>query len=138
MQPLERLGFPIVELPRELRDHEAVIRFLIAELVRLKRLDAMDAERAADCVLLRESQGSTNLLSGAALPHSKFSPLDQAVGIVGYAPQRIPWSGRDATPVEAVVLLLTSAEYHSTSFRKLQATVRALGEIYPPPNLQVA
>ena len=133
MNPLEQLGFPMVEIPETCSTTSDVIRFLVDCLVDCGELHAMDADLAMDCVLNRESQGSTNLLGGAALPHSKFNPIDHVIGIIGRPEIAITWASDDRAPVRMVVLMLMPTHAPGLCMRGLEAAVRALRHEYPPP-----
>jgi PTS system fructose-specific IIA component/PTS system nitrogen regulatory IIA component len=124
----ERFGYPVVDLPASATAcAEDAVRFLVQELVRSGRLQVEDAERVCCQVLRRESQGSTSLGRGVALPHSKSDAVGQVSGVVGRAAGPIPWPrGPDTESVWLVCLLLTPASSPGEALRALVDVSRRL------------
>jgi mannitol/fructose-specific phosphotransferase system IIA component (Ntr-type) len=122
------LGFPVVDLPpNAVSSPDAAVRFLVGQLVQSGRLRPEQAERVACQVLRRESQGSTGIGRGIALPHSKSDVVGQVLGVVGRAAEPVAWPGAvDSAPVHIVCLLVTPASEPGECLRALETVVRKL------------
>lgn len=122
----EILGYPVIDLPDSVASSpEAVIRFMVGELVRQGRVTPEHAERAICQVVNRERQGSTALGNGTAMPHSK-SEVGGVIGIVGRSPTPLLWQGPDDAPVHEVCLLLTPVDQPREAMQALKHTVAVL------------
>jgi nitrogen PTS system EIIA component len=121
-------GYPVVDLPPSVvSSPEAVVKFLVGQLVQAKRLRPEDADRVVCQVLHRESLGSTGLGRGLALPHSKSDVVGEVLGIFGRSAVPVTWPGAlDSQPVYVVGLLVTPASEPGTSLRALTAVVRQI------------
>jgi PTS system fructose-specific IIA component/PTS system nitrogen regulatory IIA component len=126
--PASDLGFPVVDLPPSAGSSpEVAVRFLVGQLVESGRLRAEHAERVTCQVLRRESQGSTGIGRGVAVPHSKSDAVDRVLGIVGRSGMPVVWPGAlDAVPVRIVCLLVTPASDPRECLRALETVVRRL------------
>jgi mannitol/fructose-specific phosphotransferase system IIA component (Ntr-type) len=117
--------FPVVEIPPSAAmSPDAAITFLIQHLVDLGRIPARHAADIVCLILKRESQGSTALGGGVAVPHAKSNDVEGVVGIVGRSSAGIPWPGAAAgDSVREVCLLVTPAMKPGDSLRALEAVV---------------
>jgi nitrogen PTS system EIIA component len=120
--------FPTVDLPPAVaRSPDAIVRFLVEQLVQAGKVPPALAERALQQVMRRESQGSTGIGRCVALPHSKTDAINEVVGIYGRSDNPIDWPGAvDGLPVHVVCLLLTPSSEPTISFRALEAVTRQL------------
>ena len=121
-------GFPVVDLPPSaVSSPEAAVTFLVGQLVQSGRLQPENADRVVCQVLQRESQGSTGVGRGFALPHSKSDVVGEVLGVVGRSAVPVTWPGAvDAEPVRVVCLLVTPASEPRASMRALEAVARHL------------
>jgi mannitol/fructose-specific phosphotransferase system IIA component (Ntr-type) len=122
----DRLGYPVVAVPPgSASSTEAVIRFLVGELVRRGAISADQADRAACRVITRERQGSTALASGVAVPHSK-TDVTRPIGIIGRSAAPVPWESPGGVPVDEICLLLMPVDDPQAHLRTLENAVRVL------------
>jgi len=123
-------GFPLVELPPIVTSScEATVRYLVDRLVESGQIEARNADRVACQVLHRESQGSTAIGRGLALPHSKSDVVNEVHGIVGQSSLPVSWPrGVDEEAVRIVCLLVTPAQEPATILRALEAVSRRMKE----------
>jgi mannitol/fructose-specific phosphotransferase system IIA component (Ntr-type) len=122
----DRLSYPIVAVPESATTSpESVIRFLVAELVQRGSISPGQADLAACRVVTRESQGSTVLASGVAVPHSK-TDVHRPLGIIGRTPIPIPWESPGDVPVHEVCLLLLPVNDPRAHLRTLEEVVGVL------------
>ena len=101
-------GAIVPELKARTRDEA------IAELVEsLAASGAIPKKSVADvvkAVLARESQATTGIGKGVALPHAKLAGIKKPVGTIGRSSAGIDFAALDAKLVYSVILLLSSPE----------------------------
>jgi len=61
-------------------------------------------------VLKRESQATTGIGKGVALPHAKLKGIKKPIGTIGRSSEGIDFSALDSKPVHSVILLLSSPD----------------------------
>jgi mannitol/fructose-specific phosphotransferase system IIA component (Ntr-type) len=77
---VENLDFPTVDLPLSaVSSPAAAVTFLVGQLVQRGKLSAEKPERIVCQILRRESQGSTAIGYGLAIPHSKSEVVDEVL-----------------------------------------------------------
>ncbi len=121
-------GYPLVDLPPSaIGSPEAAVAYLVEQLVKAGHIQAAYAHRVLFEVLKRESQGSTGIGRGFAIPHTKSNFVSQVVGIVGQSGVPIPWPGTlDGEPVRGVCLLVTPTAAPGSCLRALEAVSRRM------------
>jgi len=86
----------------------------IAELVEaLAAAGAVPKSSVAEItkvVLNRESQATTGIGKGVALPHAKRKGVKKPIGTIGLSPGGIDFAALDSKPVYSVILLLSSPD----------------------------
>lgn len=92
--------------------HEA-IRELVEHLYAQQLLAGVSQQTVLDLLYQRESQVSTGIGSGVAIPHAFVENLDHVVTAFGRSRQGIEFSSLDNSPVHFVVLFIVpKTEYH--------------------------
>jgi mannitol/fructose-specific phosphotransferase system IIA component (Ntr-type) len=125
--PWDGLGFPVVGLPSSASSPDAVVRFLLEQLVQAGRLRPEDAATIASQVLHRETLASTGIGRGIALPHGKSDLVGELLGVVGRSTTGVAWPGAlDDAPVRVVCLLVAPASRPGDYLRALAAIKRRL------------
>jgi len=94
----------VVKVPMGASTKDAVFTELLDLLVTAGRVT--DRERALNALLERESQGSTGLESGVAVPHAKTDAVSKLTLAVGTAPEGIPFDSLDGEPSRIFFLML--------------------------------
>ena len=81
----------------------------IARLIELvgERGDMNDTATALELVLERESERTTGIGEGLAVPHARMPGLDNVVVAVGRMAEGVDWNAFDQKPVHLVVLVLS-------------------------------
>jgi PTS system nitrogen regulatory IIA component len=124
---LARLGFPLVDLPETAAGPaEAVIRFLVAQLVAAGRLDAEHLDDAINRVLAREHLGSTAIGNGVALPHTTVPWVSGVVGIGTRSAAGVPWTASGQILVHRICLILAPPDRPRDYLRVLDALSQGL------------
>lgn len=80
-------------------------RFAESGALTKAKADALGAE-----VLRRESEGTTGIGSGVAVPHAKTSLVKELLVAVGVAPKGIDFASVDGDPVHVVFLIAAPPE----------------------------
>jgi mannitol/fructose-specific phosphotransferase system IIA component (Ntr-type) len=94
---------------------EDAVRELAALLSASRALPKARAEALATEVLARESEGTTGIGGGVAVPHAKTTLVDDLVVAVGVSREGIDFAAVDGDPVHVVFLIAApptaAAEY---------------------------
>jgi PTS system fructose-specific IIC component len=120
----------IVDLTADTK--EQAIRRLLDVLIRTNRLDA-DRDQLLESVLVRESQASTCLGEGLAVPHAIHDCGERIVGAMGISRKGLDFETPDHLPVHCMVVLATPA---SKGDRHLQVLAALAHAIATDPNRQ--
>jgi mannitol/fructose-specific phosphotransferase system IIA component (Ntr-type) len=123
--------FPVVDMPPSAcASPHAAVSYLVGRLADAGHVRPADVPRLAGEVLARESQSSTAVGRGVAVPHAKSEVVGHLVGIIGRCPVPIPWPGAGEEQVRTVCLLVTTGSDPGGSLRALAAIVSQLAK--PP------
>lgn len=90
-------------------DRNAAIEELVHSLHKKKKLGKADPAALAAAVVKRESEASTGIGKGVAVPHIKHPDITKLVAVVGCSSAGIDFSSLDKQPVYTVFLLLSPA-----------------------------
>jgi diadenylate cyclase len=102
-------------------DKERAITTLVNLVV--DSIPGIDRERLLEAVRSRESQISSRVAPGIAIPHAVLPEIDGAHVALGLSTEGIPWDAADDSQVHLVVLLASNEEQH---LQQLTAVARAL------------
>ena len=80
---------------------------LVKSLADAGRIDKSKVKGLTRDLIKRESQGSTGIGKGIAVPHLKHSSIKEIVGTIGLCKAGLDFSSLDKAPVYSVVLLLS-------------------------------
>jgi mannitol/fructose-specific phosphotransferase system IIA component (Ntr-type) len=104
-----------------------VIEELVESLSKHKKIPATDAKTLSKAVIKRESEASTGIGKGVAVPHVKHESIKKPVAVVGCSQEGIDFASLDKQPVYSVFLLLSPVsdpdkhlEVMETIFKNLQ------------------
>src|SRR5262249_20230573 len=127
--PVHSYGFRVYEFSSPVPlTKERVVRAILDRLIEDRQLSNEAAECAFRAVMKRETQGSTGIGRGIALPHSKHPGIDRVIGAIAKVPSGVDFASRDGEPVHLVCLLLTPTDRPGESLRALEAVCRGLRE----------
>ena len=90
-------------------DRNGVIEELVAVLHKAKKLGKTDPAVLTKAVINRESEASTGIGKGVAVPHVKHPDVTKLVAVVGCSPSGIDFASLDKQPVYTVFLLVSPA-----------------------------
>ena len=111
-------------LDLQARDREEAIRELAGLLERAGKLD--DPEQFVAAVLARESQGSTAVGMGVAIPHGKSPAVREAAVAFGRSSRGVDFPAPDDQPVDLVFLIAAPEGAHDWHLQALARLARRL------------
>ena len=106
---------------------EDVITKMVDLLVSSHHLSGVDKEKLRQKVLDREAETSTCVGEGLMIPHCSSDVTDEMLGVMGIAPDGLPFEGPDGEKVRCVVLLLTGEGQAERHLAVLSALARSVG-----------
>lgn len=127
MRILDLLHPACIKVPLAAVDKHGAIDELIDLLAaagRVRRAD--DVKRA---VWERETQRTTGIGEGLAIPHGKSDTLDQVVVAIGRPAQPIEFDAIDRKPVRLIVLLVSPPNRTSDHIQALGKISRLMGNV---------
>jgi mannitol/fructose-specific phosphotransferase system IIA component (Ntr-type) len=83
---------------------------LVEALAQAGAVAKKDIGTIVKAVLARESQATTGMGKGIALPHAKLKGLSSPIATIGVAAEGLDFSSLDSQPVYSVILLLSSPD----------------------------
>jgi len=95
----------VPELKAENRDES--IRELVDAFVAVGKVDSSETDEIIEKLIERETQGSTGIGRGIAVPHIKHSSVSEIIGTIGCSRKGIDFASLDQAPVYSVLLLLS-------------------------------
>jgi len=81
---------------------------LVESLASEGAIPAKSVQEAVKAVLARESQATTGIGKGVALPHAKLKGIKKPIGTIGRSSEGIDFAALDSKPVYSVILLLSN------------------------------
>ncbi len=94
----------------EAGDRDAVIIELVGALEKAGRFQDGKANAIARAVIKRESEASTGIGKGVAVPHVKHPAVKDVIATVGISQAGIDFCSLDEKPVYSVILLISPAD----------------------------
>ena len=91
------------------QDRNGVITELMQSLEKAGCVDSADIEKITKAVIKRESEASTGLGKGVAIPHVKHKAVDKVIATIGQSSVGIDFNSLDKQPVYSVILLISPA-----------------------------
>lgn len=113
-----------VKIGLECFDKEECFEEMADLLVRSGRVQ--DREKVLEAVRRRESEGSTGIGSGIAVPHGKCEGLSGTVLALGISHDGIEFDAVDGRPVKVVLMILGSADEPGKHLQTLAEVVRLI------------
>ncbi len=89
---------------------DEAIAELVKALAQAGALASGDIDAIVQAVLARESQATTGMGKGIAMPHAKLKGLKSPIATIGGVAEGLDFSSLDSQPVYSVILLLSSPD----------------------------
>lgn len=117
-------GPELVTLDTDIADKEDAIDHLIGLVADAGRVD--DPEQAKADVLARETEATTGVGMGIAIPHAKTGAVTEPVVAFTRAKQGVDFDAMDGSAADLIFLLLFPADASKGYLKTLSALSRAL------------
>ena len=104
MSLIDLINEDVVRVPLEARTKPDAISELLDIL--MASGGVANRDHALDALLQRESQGSTGLESGIAVPHAKTEAVSKLLVAIGISPEGIDFDALDGKPSRLFFLML--------------------------------
>lgn len=92
------------------RTRDEAVEELAEALAAAGALPKKSVPDVVKAILKRESQATTGIGKGVALPHAKLKGIKKPIGTIGCSNEGIDFSALDSKPVYSVILLLSSPD----------------------------
>jgi len=122
MRLRDLLDESVIKVGLESIDKEECFEEMIDLLARAGRVT--DRAGALEAVRRRESQGTTGIGGGVAIPHGKHESVSSLVAALGTSPDGIEFDAVDGEPVRVVFLLLAPVDDPGPHVRALAEIAR--------------
>ena len=94
---------------------------LVEALAAAGAISPKSAPEITKAILARESQATTGIGKGVALPHAKVKGVKNPIGAIGRAPDGLDFSALDTKPVFLVIILLSSPDNPDEHLQAMEA-----------------
>lgn len=94
----------------EAQDRDSVIKELIQKLADAGSIAKSKVAEVTKAVLARESQATTGIGKGIALPHAKLKGIKTPICAMGRCAGGLDFAALDSQPVYSVILLLSNTD----------------------------
>ena len=92
------------------KTREEAVGELVKALAGAGAIPKKSVEDVTKAVMARESQATTGIGKGVALPHAKLKGVKKPLGAIGRSSEGIEFASLDAKPVYSVILLLSNPD----------------------------
>ena len=92
----------------EADSRDKAVKELVEALGDAGAISKEDIASITKAILTRESQATTGIGKGIALPHAKVKSIKKPIVAIGGSPDGLDFSSLDSKPVHSVILLLSS------------------------------
>ena len=128
MNLLEVFSEPYLLVDLEARDKKGAIKEIVRCLVDGGAVDDEVGKKIEKAVNKRESEGSTGIGKGLAIPHAKECPaVDSMIGIVARSAEGIEYNSIDGSPVHVLFLVVSPencGDQHMAVMKRIAAMHR--------------
>ncbi|MCK5113133.1 MAG: PTS sugar transporter subunit IIA [Phycisphaerae bacterium] len=84
------------------------VKELVEALADAGAISKKDVASITKAILARESQATTGIGKGIALPHAKVKSVKKPIIAIGGSPEGLDFASLDSQPVHSVILLLSN------------------------------
>jgi len=100
---------------------DEVITELVEALAEAGAIAKSKVPAMIEAVLARESQATTGIGKGVALPHAKLKGIKRPVGTIGQSGAGVEFASLDSKPVYSVILLLSNPDNPDEHLQAMEA-----------------
>jgi mannitol/fructose-specific phosphotransferase system IIA component (Ntr-type) len=103
---------------------DEAIEELVAALASAGAIAKKSVGEISKAIITRESQATTGIGKGIALPHAKIKEIKKPIATIGGAPEGLDFSSLDSQPVYSVILLLSSPDNPDEHLQAMETIFR--------------
>ena len=103
---------------------EEAIEELVGALAEAGAVTKKKVPEIIQAVLKRESQATTGIGKGVALPHAKLAGIKKPLAAIGNCSEGLDFNSLDAKPVYSVILLLSSPDHPDEHLEAMETIFR--------------
>ncbi|MBE0534506.1 MAG: PTS sugar transporter subunit IIA [Phycisphaerae bacterium] len=107
-------------------DRDGAILELVQTLTKAGKLPKTKVDEVAKALMQRETEASTGIGRGVAVPHVKHPAVKQVVAAVGCCGRGIDFTSLDKQPVYTVILLLSPTDKADRHLQAMECIFRNL------------
>ena len=126
MRLSELLSEPQILMGLQGREKGVLIGTLLDPLLSLGRLKPEQRGLVQDALLAREKIASTGMEHGIAIPHASVDGVENALAVLGLAPEGVPFQSADGKPARILILLIIPRKTVSEHTRTLAGIAKLL------------
>jgi len=89
---------------------------------------SLQEERIADAVIRRETEMTTAMNHGVAVPHLRVADLESPLIVFGRCPRGLDWNAQDDVPVRHIFLVLTPGNDPGFQLQVLRGIAETVGD----------
>lgn len=104
------------------------IEELIDKLVEEHEIRIFDRREVLEAVVARERSRSTGLEQQVAMPHGRSRAVEDLLGVLGIAPDGIPFESTDGADAQVICLLVIPELQHRDHIKTISDLARLLTE----------
>jgi len=104
------------------------IEELVDKLVEEHEIRIFDRREVLEAVVARERSRSTGLEQQVAMPHGRSRAVEDLLGVLGIAPDGIPFESTDGADAQVVCLLVIPELQHRDHIKTISDLARLLTE----------
>ena len=104
--------------------HWPAITELVAQLVKSRRLPAVQQKPILAALKAREAQVSTGIGCGVAIPHAFSDESDEVVAVFGRSKAGLDFESLDQAPVHFIILFIVPSKNYHLHLRTLAAIAK--------------
>ncbi|MBN1942082.1 MAG: PTS sugar transporter subunit IIA [Phycisphaerae bacterium] len=113
-----------IQAKLQARTRDEAIQELVAALAQAGAIAKKNTSDIAKAIIARESQATTGIGKGIALPHAKIKEIKKPIATIGGAPDGLDFNSLDSQPVYSVILLLSSPDNPDEHLQAMETIFR--------------
>jgi mannitol/fructose-specific phosphotransferase system IIA component (Ntr-type) len=113
-----------IQAQLQAKTRDEAIQELVAALAQAGAIAKKNVGEIAKAIITRESQATTGIGKGIALPHAKIKDIKKPLATIGGAPDGLDFSSLDSQPVYSVILLLSSPDNPDEHLQAMETIFR--------------
>lgn len=113
-----------IQAQMKARTRDEAIQELVAALAQAGAIARKNVNEIAKAIIARESQATTGIGKGIALPHAKIREAKKPIATIGLSKEGLEFNSLDSQPVYSVLLLLSSPDNPDEHLQAMETIFR--------------